>query len=465
MENLDELMRKKFDSDQPSERFEFREEYWEQAQAMLEAEEARRKKRRRWLLWWLFFGVVATAGVIAVSRSSSSGSGSRQGQFGIGTRQEQGAGSSGSQQEQGATLNRGDVQTQSDGAESGFVSGEKTPGADSAFLKNKIDNQNFTTKNETSDKGNTKETEPGKQPFALPSKLENRNAKTVGGNTYPAVAEPQGGVEQAENAAPSSLADSAASLVSAQHKFNDSNDLNNFNDFLTIPTLLSLLDIPSRDLDTPFAETKLREIKPLRDRLFRFGLYGAASLYQPSPDDKRLGWAGGIFGEYNFSPQWTLSLGARWRMVPGYRAGDTVSVEERTQLRYDFGFERDEQTLEQRGLDFLELPLAMHRRFGMLRVEGGVATGFLLGVRGLLTERHAESLQADPTVTQSNVWGDKSPYRLMYFSPFLGAELQVTKHLGLSVGGHYRPGSLLKPSDTEAPGGLLWLDAGLRWRF
>ena len=58
MENLDDFMRKKFDTDAPVERFEFREEYWEQAQALLEAEEQRRRKRRRWLIWWIFAGLL-----------------------------------------------------------------------------------------------------------------------------------------------------------------------------------------------------------------------------------------------------------------------------------------------------------------------------------------------------------------------------------------------------------------------
>ena len=47
MENIDELMRQKFDSEDHGERFEFQEEYWEQAQVMLEQEEARRRRRRR----------------------------------------------------------------------------------------------------------------------------------------------------------------------------------------------------------------------------------------------------------------------------------------------------------------------------------------------------------------------------------------------------------------------------------
>ncbi|MFN0037526.1 MAG: hypothetical protein ACKVUS_20890, partial [Saprospiraceae bacterium] len=62
MENIDDLMRQKFDSDNPSERFEFREEYWEQAQALLEQEEARRRRRWRW--GWLFFtGLLGAIGL------------------------------------------------------------------------------------------------------------------------------------------------------------------------------------------------------------------------------------------------------------------------------------------------------------------------------------------------------------------------------------------------------------------
>ena len=48
MENIDELMRQKFNSEDPGERFEFQEEFWEQAQVLLEQEEQRRR-RKIWL--------------------------------------------------------------------------------------------------------------------------------------------------------------------------------------------------------------------------------------------------------------------------------------------------------------------------------------------------------------------------------------------------------------------------------
>jgi hypothetical protein len=50
-------MQYNYENDDPASRFEFREEYWEQAKALIEADEARRR-RRRWLLWWFFAGLL-----------------------------------------------------------------------------------------------------------------------------------------------------------------------------------------------------------------------------------------------------------------------------------------------------------------------------------------------------------------------------------------------------------------------
>ena len=60
MENIDDLMRQKFDSDDPGERFEFHEEYWEQAQTLLEKEEDKRRRR-----FWLIIGLVLAMALLA----------------------------------------------------------------------------------------------------------------------------------------------------------------------------------------------------------------------------------------------------------------------------------------------------------------------------------------------------------------------------------------------------------------
>ena len=61
-------MRQKFDSDDPGERFEFQEEFWEQAQVLLEQEEKRRRGA-----FWLFFGLAVAVGLLAWFLLSTSG--------------------------------------------------------------------------------------------------------------------------------------------------------------------------------------------------------------------------------------------------------------------------------------------------------------------------------------------------------------------------------------------------------
>lgn len=486
MENLDDFMRKKFDADPSGDRFEFREEFWEQAQAMLEAEEKRRRKRRRWLLWWFFTGAIATA--VAVYSSSGSSSG----QSAVVQDIEEG----------GRSVGKNGVRAHEEGSESNFDSSEKTLSADSSFLKKNIENQFF--EKEKSKLGSTvrSSTEAGQQKNSA-QEMRRGSRRSLAKNPPAQQVEKDAADEEAapewrEDSAPFApafpqqqekppgqalqmLPDSSPSPATANIDkndeqiapnvtSNDSNDFNNLNNsddsnnpiFSLLPTLLNWLALPARPIDTPAAAPFVRKIEPVRDRPFRFGLNGATSLYQPPPDGKKIGATGGAFAEYRFRPGWWLGLGVQWR----YLAGDTVAVETSEQLRHDFGFVRDEWSLDATGFHSLEMPLALRRQWGALSVEGGVSTGILLGVRGNLEQRRTTSLQAAPTVQSSQVWMDKSLYRRLHFAPFLGAEWRATKHLGLAVRGHYRPGSLLKPSDASTPGGgLWWLDTGMRWRF
>jgi hypothetical protein len=210
-----------------------------------------------------------------------------------------------------------------------------------------------------------------------------------------------------------------------------------------------------------------RKIEPVRERRFRFGLAASASLSQTSPDGKRLGGGGGgAFAEYRLAPAWALTAGAQWRFLPGDWRADSAVAESSNQLRYGFGFQQDEFSLETRGLHFLELPIGLQWRHGAFSAEAGLAPGFLVGVQGRLTQRHSESLQSGISESKSRVWLDKSPYRSAYFAPFLGVEWLATQRLGLSLRGVYHPGSLAKENpDSPPPGNLFWLDAGLRFRF
>ncbi len=486
-------MRKKFDTDPDAsaERFEFREEYWEQAQALLEAEEKRRRKRRRWLIWWFFVGLLVAVGGWQWAMGNwqwATGGGQLQENSNLKHSQSDDAGSR--QQGQysngeaaGQTAIKDDIQAQGDGAASGLVSGEKTPGADSFFLKNKIENQGFGTKDEAGGSNKPRQDTRTQRESGTNNTPGQKNRTRQEIEKEKNTRAGQKGQAGRDRETPASLA--PAPQVQAEQLKNDAlipvtqhagaigrlsdtaKVLSSRLDALSkLPTLLGLLELPPRDLDTPSASSFVRPIKPVHERKLSFGLTAAGMLSQASSDGKKIGAVGGIFASCRLRPEWSLGLGVQWRFLPGYRAGDTTAVETSEQLRYSFGFVRDEWRLETKGLHYLEVPLALRRRFGALSVEGGAATGILMGVRAQVTQRHSESLVPE-TIEQGNTWADKSPYRTVYVAPFLGAEWQAVRHLGLSLRGHYRPSSLPKPTDADAPigGGLWWLDVGLRWHF
>lgn len=473
MENLDDFMRQKFDTDpdKSGQRFQFREEYWEQAQVLIEAEEARRKKRRRWLLWWLFFGAV---GVAVAVYGGSGRSSDRSGGSSTGAQQEQLAGDDTaektSQTGSAHSIDKSGGQTQDNSAANDLISGEKTPGASSSFLKNKTDNTANTT--EATNQNRQKNTD--NQNFGINKKGAGETfapgQRTKKGSANPANSSPTpskptsetgapGQTPQAENTRPGIPADSANAVATAPETFKK------LDDFAELPTLLNLLEGPERPLDTPYATTAVQPIKPLRKQKFSFGLAAAGTLSQASPDEKRLGGVGGVFAHYRFAPSWSLAVGANWRYLSGNWADDTASTES-GQLRYSFGYKQDLWRLQTHGLHFLEIPLGLRWGRGALTAEAGFAPGLLIGVQGQITHEYSESLQQGVRIERSRVWLEKTPYR--QFSPtlYLGGEWQALRHLGLTLRGTYRPGSIGKKlTDAPVPANIFWLDAGLRWYF
>ncbi|GAB4498735.1 MAG: hypothetical protein OHK0019_34580 [Saprospiraceae bacterium] len=469
MENLDDFMRQKFDTDDPAQRFQFREEYWEQAQALIEAEEARRKKRRRWLLWWLFFGAIGVA--VAVYGGRNMGNSSDRN---TGGQQEQLTGNDGDAKtgriESARSTDGRGIQTQGDSVGNSTISGEKIPGGSSSFLKNNPDNTANTS--EAANQSRQKNTD--NQNFGINKKGAGevyapgqRTKKSQGNPANPSPTPPKptpepgspGQTPQAENTRPGIPADSANAVVASPETFKK------LDNFAELATLLNLLERPERPLKTPFTTTEVLPIKPVREQKFSFGLAAAGTLSQASPDEKRLSGVGGVFAHYRFAPSWSLAVGANWRYLSGNWADDTASTES-GQLRYSFGYKQDLWRLQTHGLHFLEIPLGLRWGRGALIAEAGFAPGLLIGVQGQITHEYSESLQQGVRIERSKVWLEKTPYR--QFSPtfYLGGEWQAMRHLGLTLRGTYRPGSIGKKlTDAPVPANIFWLDAGLRWYF
>ncbi|MBX2889298.1 MAG: hypothetical protein KF734_00065 [Saprospiraceae bacterium] len=445
MENLDDFMRQKFngDSDPSEPRFEFREEYWEQAQALLEADE---KRRRRRFFWWLFAGLLTVlVGWCVATRPGK---------------------------EAGLAEIKDDIQTQREG----LVLSEKMPVADSSWQEKK-GIKNEAPENQSLDSQTAEQAKSLREKGAISGDAalgKHSNKAVAEGDSKPPVAPQRDNraqqrpeASQTTNgeqvlliAPPAQAEDSAVGTPPVEFEYAPSRMAH----LALLPTLLLLLEPPTRQQPTKPVSLDSLSIDPHRVRRWQFGLVGAATRHDASPDGKRWGVTGGAFARFAFRPQWQLGVGVQYRLLQGDWAasGDPLSS---SQVRYGFGYRQIKWQLGQTGSHFIELPLSVSRQLGAFCVEGGVSTGVLLGVRAVLLERRSESLQLEEKMESRRVWADTAPYRSAYWAPFLGAEWRFANRLSLGVRGHYRPGSLVKKtSDANQTNGLFWLDVGVRWR-
>ncbi|MEZ4964636.1 MAG: hypothetical protein R2791_05280 [Saprospiraceae bacterium] len=468
MENIDDFMRQKFESDpaSPGNRFEFREEYWEQASALLEAEEARRRRRRRWLFWWLFTGLLAGIGGWALMHWNSSHA-ADQGR-------NAGAPAMHNERKTGPSHSEGNSTIQGDRPmDSGItLSGEAVPeknertakGLDAASGKPLQQQSAAHGEKDILKKGGVQANQPATP--ALPPKTPDPTGQPLSGNVQtPASSE--------KPAVPTGTGSpNAAQEVTGTPENRDMTTADPESPLSAerpaacklLPTFLHPVLLPVRVAVMSRYPTQAQMIKPVRDGRFSLRAEAAAAFMQASPDGERLGAGAGIALQYRLHRNWSLSAGANWRFVPG-DWGDPADPKVSEQLHYSFGFVEDTWILERTGLHSLEFPLAIQWSRKTLAVEAGVAPSLLLTVQGRLTNTHFESLQDEPSTKTSRISLDKALYRSLYTSGFAGLEWRATQHLGLGIRGYYRPGSLLKTSDQTASGSQWWFDLGLRWHF
>ncbi|MBP6825200.1 MAG: hypothetical protein KA165_01465 [Saprospiraceae bacterium] len=484
MENIDDFMRQKFnnDPDAPGARFEFREEYWEQAQALIEADEARRRKRRRRLLWWLFAGLLAAvAGGYGIRQSDlhqKTGANKPEQQI-TGVRMDR-ENPVQAEDTAGMTGPEGSGSADADASKPGVSPANQALSDDQNEQLQSVDYQNAKSKKGATASSSAISVSPRdrhtpikenniRQAPALHAAPESNKPGQQGAGVGETYRKENAAETGGEKTAPSIANNTTSGTDSSQTGVNGVAPAElSLENFPFIPTFLRFLKPLPRKPDISKPQPAPDIIRPVHDPRFAFGIQASASWYQPSPDKRLLGGTGGVFARYRLGADWSLSAGAQWRFLPGNWSGyDSLSSE---QVRYSFGFKQDYWKLENRGLHFIEIPLGIGWKHRNLRFEGGLAPALLLGAQANLIRRHLESLQgdahADGIVEKKRIWTDKAPYRAFYIAGFAGVEWQVTQHWAISARGFYRPADLLKPTDVDKPGGgQWWLDTGLSWRF
>lgn len=478
MENIDDLMRQKFDSDNPGERFEFQEEYWEQAQVLLEREEDKRRKG-----WWLFLALlllITLLGWLLLGKGLD--------------------GKGWTQNETNKLTEHSTVQTESPSLHSNANQQTQTADAIQPNTENQpkntvqqsdanqpinkfgsglssvenIENQKIAKESQTTRKdGKAKRTtrnnltaKKGQDPSAtataarLKENKNDLNTPDAAGTTNPSSTK-----EPSSNQSPTT---NPQLPVTNNQLPVTNNQLPTTN--LPIPT--GILTVPKREVmlqRIPVAakEPIAERIKPVDDQRFSMGLSLAGAAYQADASGQWAGWSIGAFGDYRLNKNWSVMLGAQWRFVPGYGAeADSSNPDRVEQLRYSFGFTQEVWKRETRGLHYLEIPLSASWKQKRLGLEAGGAAGMLFLMQNKTTLTTESSLEAAKTTVNKLVKGDPSPYNSLYFNGFVGADYRLTNRISIMARGLYRFTPMFKnTSDGVSNGGLGNVDLGLRFRL
>lgn len=485
MENIDDFMKKKMldDAADGGQRFEFREEYWLQAESLIVAQEQR--KRRRRFFWWLSSGFL----LLALSV------GAWQTWF-----QPNAGNTLASSATPGAAANQTLVHHNSNNT------GNTNPAKDTlntqTNLSTRENNPSFSTQQQTlsssgqSGKAGETPTAATTQPKSGRNNADNRQHGKADGANKSKNGLPSGQQElrsgtarvDAEKSDRSSQGSDAAAQPTAAETTRpasgtDGKSVENEQPVSSgtglptartvanldlLPTLLRYLQpVPPRLPNVvspavppgPVAQT---EDKPAANRKLHIAALAFGSVYAPAASTQRWGAGAGVSVSWRIGNSWAIQAAPMWRMRTMGAFAQQWDPQNSSQLRYSFGYDLTQYSLESAATHWLEIPVGVLWRQLPWTAEAGIAPGHLLVVQGRKTTSTESSLSARKT-TREFVKLDKSPFYNNYVAVYAGGQYALTRRLNLGVRMYYLGGDFRRPSDEYTPPRqTLWVDAGLR---
>lgn len=493
MENIDDLMRQKFDSDDPGERFEFQEEYWEQAQLLLEKEESR---RRRGL--WLFFLLALAFALLAWflwqntdllshnrvgNATSSVETGAQQADSKLVPENKNEPGVKNAAPTETSNLSTNAKNNSTENVKSGALA-ELNQSKNAFNKRRRIESNNSVLKakgRETANQsrnGQSTEKDLG-DITGVPALEQEKSLQALldsGLNTKPSTQ--ASGVKSEQNAL--SGTDVSGTDQAESAKFDSARAAIELIPFLkqslfNLPTPLVPFPIPERSLNrskipVPASEPIAKLPEPVKDKRLSLGLSLLGSANQTDSNSRWAGWAIGAYGDYRLNQKWSVSVGAQWRFLPGYGAytpiPDSPNPDQIDQLRYSFGYTRESWKYKTIGLHYLEIPISARWQKGKLGLEGGGAVGTLLAVQDQRTHTKESSLEPIQTTVERRVKGNSSFYKPAYLTAFAGASYRLSPRISILARGHYRFTPVFKTIvEGGSKQGLGYIDLGLKLRL
>lgn len=429
-------MRQQFNGEDPAERFPFREEYWEQAKALLEA--AEQERRRRKFLWWWGLGLglllVVSAGIYQTFfRTSIPKEPQEDTRFSVkGTPDQQSKGLT------PITDTRFTATAKDTSKRVDIVTVDATTPT--------LDVQRINTSNVT--KLLRSQSKHSSAPGAK------KGVTKVGQMTYQVLS--KGGLTDAINKTVEPTSKKTAETIADTTVF--------FRTALPQSALesLPLLDYILLPLATPkFEDPQAPPIKPSKTERRGLGIVAGAPIYADAPSGRRAGAVVGLYVASAFREYWMLSLGVQWRYRP-IATLETILTDRN--VRYSFGYTVDEWRRENWAVHYLEVPISVQRHWGRQNLEAGFVPGMMLGASDRLLRQRSSLYPGTTEVLETKYSeGNKSYYRPLYIATFIGGGWAFNRHMELYGRIFYRPNSLRK-NLGEASGltGKIWPELGLR---
>ncbi|MFN4255310.1 MAG: hypothetical protein ACK4Q5_09920 [Saprospiraceae bacterium] len=452
MNQLDDFLKHKLDHEAngTSERFAFREAYWREAEALIEADE-RARRRRRWLVFWRWTGATALF-LMAIFWWLHS---QREGSF--------------------SAENTAAPNTQIARPEPS-VSEKNTPASVVPASENPAQNQ--SQKPPANPSAGTPQTQ--RQPFSGTSKNAPQAhlfKSAVGGRQFAA------GSRQSTvgNEQPAADGRQSAANQSTNQPINQPTNTEAIPATNQNPEIgnrkpeIALLPVPL--VPVKWAKTDRNKPEPLAcpmpypvaTRRFQFGPTASGAWAANAPSGGAFGFAAGLTAKFQLNERFSLHLDALARRRADVRQPD-FDTETSEQVRYGFGVERDFFTLTPLAESWwAELPISLQwqpSRIANWRLEIGANPGFFMAQRGRLQHLTNNSFNVEERLESSEkVWLAAPSVRKNYLGAFGGAHWQ-TPVRGLQIGAraHFLPKSLIVNDEIE-PGQAtrLWVDLGVRW--
>jgi hypothetical protein len=480
MENLDDLMRKKFNTAEEAGRYEFQEQYWDQARALIEADE-RKRKRRRILLWWWFGGifVLSMAGIygivtrqkaeLAHTNNSKTEANAKHTDKHIGELDNgQNKTTTNTQTPDNKTDNKSNINSDT---QTGYADDSSVSGSKGLDQKDRVNLQLSKAPNKPKFQANQADKAPQN---ALLTTLADVKTKNQTADIQSINSEKNNTTENSKNQTAPSLNTKTTTTEAGRDNTEaspkedvDKSDLNKIEvSASALPSPAPPLGFWLLDIATPMPTTPQAPVPPIKIQKKRSHPLGVfVSVGQTLSSGSKQGAALGITyeGRLKHGLFYTGQLG--WRYLPYTIGRDSLTPAASQQLRYSFGYQQNKSWFMAMNQHLLELPVGLGWRYKGLYVHGGLHSALRLATQATLLEESNATLSPNPEAKTSKIWLEKAPLPQFWVRPYAALGYGLGR-FDVRVKAIWLPDFEARATDGQR-NGTQWpvLDIGLGFRF